>query len=148
MFRFSLQPALDAAAARERAAGAASAGACAVLEEARGATCVVAERAVEARSLCAALGGSAATAAAWIAFEEYGERLRRLRLVREHAVAVAEASARGALERFADLRRRRLALERLRERRLSEHRARAALRESAEYDESNAGRSRSAAGVR
>jgi len=60
--------------------------------------------------------------------------------VHERAVAVADASARAALERLADERRSRRALERLRERRLAEHRARAALREAADFDESNAAR--------
>jgi len=140
MFRFPLQPGLDVAAARERAAGAASCGARAILEEARRARCVVAERDLETRSLRTALGGSPAAAASWIAIEEYGERLGRLRVVHERAVAVADASARAALERLADERRSRRALERLRERRLAEHRARAALREAADFDESNAAR--------
>jgi len=132
MFRFPLQPGLDVAAARERAAGAASCGARAILEEARRARCVVAERDLETRSLRTALGGSPAAAASWIAIEEYGERLGRLRVVHERAVAVADASARAAPARHAD--------ERLRERRLAEHRARAALREAADFDESNAAR--------
>jgi flagellar export protein FliJ len=147
-FRFPLQPALDAAAARERAAEAASAAARAALAEARRASCALAERAGEARSLRTSLGASPSKAAAWLAIEEYGARLDRRRVALACTAALADAGVRSALERLAARRRQRLALERLRERRLAEHRALVALREAAEFDESNAASAAFAAGGR
>jgi len=135
-FRYALQPALDAALARER--------------EARG---LVAARkralALERTALAVLEADAAATRAALAAglvsqtgvYAEVGRRLEALAKAawasRERTTIAARAVA-GARDALAIAAQRRSALERHRARKRSAHETLAALREAAELDEANA----------
>jgi flagellar biosynthesis chaperone FliJ len=131
-FRFALGSALEAASARERDAALAHARARAAESAARETLALLDARGAQASALAA---GSA-----WLAAEWYRERLRDVRARGDRDVAATRVAALRARERFDLARRTRRALDVLRERRLAEHRAREALHEAAELDESNARR--------
>jgi flagellar export protein FliJ len=140
-FRFSLQPALDAAAARERDAGVAHGRARACCDAAAGVLALLDARSAQARALRASVAPAESPAlltAVWIATDFYLERVRDVRTRGEAQFAAARLRVTRARERFEFARREHRALELLRERRLAGHRARVALREGSELDESNA----------
>jgi flagellar export protein FliJ len=130
IFRFALGPALDAAAARERDAGVANGRARVARDAAAQALALIDARAADARA--------ALSMPAWLAADWYLERLSDVRARRGHEFAAARENAAHARGRFEVARRARRALDLLRERRLAEHRARTALLEAADLDESNA----------